>query len=250
VEVKVGEETLEGTISNVLPTIKNGIMTLQVALADPSSRLLRSNLRVDAFVVTGRRAKVLRIKKGPFADGEGPVDAFVVRGDRAYRTRIELGLAGFTQSLAAPLGIRWQAPAARGDGTWAVGISVRPDSRGQPAFLIVLPEAARFRAALERLLFDVPGPFAIVAPTNAHRSVEVQEHVQRRGLKFLALEEQVGLSDDGQFAGLDPGVAENQLLPTPVEDRTRAVKEFTARHKCRVKEIQAAAGVDEADYYK
>jgi hypothetical protein len=162
----------------------------------------------------------------------------------------ELGLAGFVKALAAPLGIRGQAPVARGDGTWAVGISVRPDSRGQPVFLIALPAAARFRAAIERLVFDVSGPFAIVAPTNAHRSVEVQEHVQRRGLKFLALEEQVGLSDDGQFAGLDPGVAENQLLPTPVEDRTRAVKEFTARHKCKVKELQAAAGVDEADYYK
>lgn len=162
----------------------------------------------------------------------------------------ELGLAGFMKALAAPLGIRWQAPAARGDSTWAVGISVRPDSRGQPAFLIVSPAPTRFRAALERLLFDVPGPFVIMAPTNAHRSVEVQEHVQRRGLKFLALEEEVGLSDDGQFAGLDPGVAEDQLLPTPVEDRPRAVKEFTARQKCKVKDIQVAAGVDEADYYK
>lgn len=109
----------------------------------------------------------------------------------------ELGLVGFTQALAAPLGIRWQAPIARGDGTWAVGTSIRPDSRGQPVFLIVLPVADRFRAAVERLLFNVPGPFVIAAPTNSHRSVEVQEHVQRRGLGFLALEDHVGLSDDG-----------------------------------------------------
>lgn len=162
----------------------------------------------------------------------------------------ELGLAGFMKAIAAPLGIRWQAPAARGDGTWAVGISVRPDSRGHPVFLIVLPEAARFRAAIERLVFDVSGPFVIVAPTNSYRTVDVQEHVQRRGLQFLALEEHVGLSDDGQFAGLDPVAAEDQLLPTAVEDRPRAVKEFTARHKCKVKDIQVAAGVDEADYYK
>ncbi len=162
----------------------------------------------------------------------------------------ELGLAGFMKALAAPLGIRWQPPAPRGDGTWAVGISVRPDSRGQPVFLIVLPAMARFRAAVERLLFDVPGPFVIVAPTNTHRSVEVQEHVQRRGLQFLALDEHVGLSDDGQFAGLNPVPAVDQLLPTPVEDRPRIVKEFTSRHKRKVKDIQIAAGVDEADYYK
>jgi hypothetical protein len=162
----------------------------------------------------------------------------------------ELGLAGFVKALAAPLGIRGQAPVARGDGTWAVGISVRPHSRGQPAFLIVLPAAARFRAALECLLFNVPGPFVIVAPTSSHRSVEVQEHVQRRGLQFIALDEHVGLSDTWQFAGLDPVAAADQLPPTAVEDRPHAVKEFTSRHKCKVKDIQVAAGVDEADYYK
>jgi hypothetical protein len=117
-------------------------------------------------------------------------------------------------------------------------------------FLIVLPAAARFRAALERLLFDVPGPFVILAPSNNHRSVEVQEHLQRRGLGFLALEDSVGLSDDGQFVALDANGGSDQILPTPVEDRPRAVKEFTVRHKCKVKDIQEAAGADEADYYK
>ncbi len=97
VAVKVGEETLDGTVSNVLPTIKNGVMTVQIALRQKSSPLLRSNLRVDAFIVTGRHARALRVKKGPFADGEGPLDAFVVRGDRAYRTRIELGLSSFEE---------------------------------------------------------------------------------------------------------------------------------------------------------
>ncbi|MCC7157659.1 MAG: hypothetical protein IT161_23975 [Bryobacterales bacterium] len=125
----------------------------------------------------------------------------------------ELGLAGFTQALATPLGIRGQTPVARGDGTWAVGISARPDSRGQPVFLIVLPTAARFRAAVERLLFDVPGPFVIVAPTGSHRSVEVQEHVQRRGLRFLALDESIGLS--GELLGGRGIHRREHLVPEP-----------------------------------
>jgi len=162
----------------------------------------------------------------------------------------ELELSGFTEALAGPVGFRWRQPTSRGDGTWSVGISVRPETRGQPVFLIVLPATARFRAALERLLFDVPGPFVILAPSNNHRSVEVQEHLQRRGLGFLALEDSVGLSDDGQFVALDANGGSDQILPTPVEDRPRAVKEFTVRHKCKVKDIQEAAGADEADYYK
>jgi HlyD family secretion protein len=95
VQVKVGDDTLDGTIAIVLPTIQNGIITLQVALADKSSRLLRSNMRVDVLVITGRKPKVLRIKRGPFADGEGGRQVFVVRGDRAIRTPVELGLAGY-----------------------------------------------------------------------------------------------------------------------------------------------------------
>lgn len=97
VAVKVGEETLEGVVATILPTIKNGIITLQVALREKSSPLLRSNLRVDAYIVTGRRARALRLKKGPFAEGEGLVDVFVIRGDRGYRTRVELGLASFDE---------------------------------------------------------------------------------------------------------------------------------------------------------
>jgi len=168
-------------------------------------------------------------------------------GDRLLH---QVNLSGFTRALAPPLGIRWQNPAVRADGTWAVGIACRRDMRGRPVFLVVLPAAARFRAAIERLLFDVPGPFVIVAPTNNHRTVEVQEHLQRRGLGFVALEDAVGLSDDRQFVALDPDGSPDQPLPTPVEDRPRTVREFTVRHKCKVKDIQVAASADEADYYK
>jgi hypothetical protein len=99
-------------------------------------------------------------------------------------------------------------------------------------------------------MFDVPGPFVILAPTNNHRSVEVQEHLQRRGLAFIALEENVGVSDDGKFVAMDSNAAADEPLPTPVEDRQRVIREFTARHTCKVKDIQLAAGADQADYYK
>ena len=95
VAVKVGDSTLDGSVANILPTIQNGIITLQVALNDKSSPLLRSNLRVDALIITGRKAKVLRLKKGPFTEGSGPLEVFVIRGNRAYRTPVELGLSSF-----------------------------------------------------------------------------------------------------------------------------------------------------------
>ena len=92
VTVKVNDDVLEGRVAAVLPTIQNGAITLHVALTDPSSPLLRSNLRVDVGIVTARKPRVVRIKRGPFATGEGVQQVFVVRGDRAVRTPVELGL--------------------------------------------------------------------------------------------------------------------------------------------------------------
>jgi len=162
----------------------------------------------------------------------------------------ELDIGGFTKQLATSLGLRWQAPARRGDSTWAIGLSERRDTRNQPVFLIVLPQSGRFQASLERLLFDVPGPFVVVAPTDRHRSVEVQERLQSRGIGFMSLEDHLAADGVGQFLALHPQEEMKNIRPTPVEDRPRVVKEFLAVHRCKVKGIQEAAGVDEADYYK
>jgi HlyD family secretion protein len=89
------EDTLAGTVSTILPKIENGIMTFRVTLADKSNALLRPNLRVDVLVVTDRRPRALRLRKGPFSEGDGFRNAFVVRGDRAVRTPITLGLVSF-----------------------------------------------------------------------------------------------------------------------------------------------------------
>ena len=84
-----------GTVSNVLPKVENGVMTIQVALANSRNPLLRFNLRVDVLIITARKSRVLRVARGPFADGAGAREAFVVRGASAVRTSVELGLASF-----------------------------------------------------------------------------------------------------------------------------------------------------------
>jgi HlyD family secretion protein len=94
VKVKINDELLDGHVAAVLPKIENGTVALRVALADPSSPLLKSNLRVDVLVATARRDGVLRIKKGPFVNSEGAHDVFVVRGDTAVRVSARFGVTG------------------------------------------------------------------------------------------------------------------------------------------------------------
>ena len=48
--------TLDGTVAAINPTVANGVITVAIALAEPSSPLLRSNLRVDVEIVTARQA--------------------------------------------------------------------------------------------------------------------------------------------------------------------------------------------------
>jgi len=162
----------------------------------------------------------------------------------------QLDIASLARVLAGPLGIRWQEPVPRGDGTWGIGVSERRDSRSHPVFLAVLPETVRFVAVVQRLLLNMAGPFVLVAPTKRHRTLEVQEMLQVRGVGFLSLEEHLLLDDAGRLTPVDPQQTGGETPVTPKEDRPRVVKEFTARNHCKVKDIQDAAGVDEADYYK
>ncbi len=95
VKVKLNETTmLDGEVARINPTVTNGVITLVVNLADKANTQLRSNLRVDVFIVTDRKAKVLRVRKGPFASGEGLRDVFVVRGDVAVKTPVRFGIVG------------------------------------------------------------------------------------------------------------------------------------------------------------
>jgi HlyD family secretion protein len=91
--IKVGEERLTGTVAAINPTVANGVITVAIALAERSSPLLRSNLRVDVEIVTARQPQTVRVRRGPFVTGEGTQQVFVVRGNRAMRQPVTFGIA-------------------------------------------------------------------------------------------------------------------------------------------------------------
>jgi len=92
--VEVAGELLEGRVTAIEPAIDRGTARFTVALDRPDHPGLRSNLRVDVWVVTEERAGVLRLRKGPFAGGGAVQQVFVIDGDRAVRTEARVGLAG------------------------------------------------------------------------------------------------------------------------------------------------------------
>jgi HlyD family secretion protein len=96
--VRINDAYLDGGITNVLPTIKDGVMTIIVGLNDKSSPLLRSNLRVDVYLVTARKGRALKVKRGPSIPGSGRQDVFVIRGDMAVKTPVVIGISSFDEA--------------------------------------------------------------------------------------------------------------------------------------------------------
>jgi HlyD family secretion protein len=94
VRVKLDDQTLDGRLTSIDPTIENGAVKFKVDLEKPRDPRLRNALRVDVLVVTDARANVLRVPKGPFAQGNGTDDVFVVEGDHAVRRRVRFGRSG------------------------------------------------------------------------------------------------------------------------------------------------------------
>ena len=94
--VLVNEQPIAGTVTNVFPTVENGVVRFSVSLDDAARAGLRPSLRVDVHVVTDRKARTLRVDRGPFVD-DASRRAFVVRGDRAFRVPLVLGLSGIDQ---------------------------------------------------------------------------------------------------------------------------------------------------------
>ncbi len=95
VTIKINDELLSGTVSVINPTIKDGVMTVGITLAEKSSPLLKSNLRVDVLIVTDRKSQALKVRKGVFAATDGIEYVFVVRGNRLVKQQVKFGISGF-----------------------------------------------------------------------------------------------------------------------------------------------------------
>ena len=89
--VNVGSEKLEGTVLNIVPSSKNGIVNFTVSLKEANHPKLRSGLKIDAYVMIGLKEDAIRIKNGSYYMGKNRYTLRVIKGDRAYRREVNLG---------------------------------------------------------------------------------------------------------------------------------------------------------------
>ena len=93
--VRVGESHLRASIANISPAINNNIVSFELRLDQKDAKVLRPNQKVDVFLVTATRTKVMRVANGPAFNGAGKQDIFVLRNGVAERRAVETGLSNF-----------------------------------------------------------------------------------------------------------------------------------------------------------
>ena len=91
VELRLPRAELSGTITDILPEVKDNTVRFRVELDDPAHEQLRPNLRAELRVITDRRADVVRVKNGPAFRGGLRQSVFVLRGEEAVRTEVRTG---------------------------------------------------------------------------------------------------------------------------------------------------------------
>ena len=94
--VKIGSEKLEGTVSNVTPLSKNGVISFTVQLNEDNNRRLRSGLKTDVYVMNAVKEDVMRIANASYYVGRGEYELFVRNSDKEIvKRKVQLGDSNF-----------------------------------------------------------------------------------------------------------------------------------------------------------
>lgn len=93
--VKIGSEKLNGTVSDVTPLSKNGVISFTVQLEENNHSRLRSGLKTDVYVMNAIKDDVLRIANGSYYVGKGEYELFVVNDDQLLKRKVQLGDSNF-----------------------------------------------------------------------------------------------------------------------------------------------------------
>jgi HlyD family secretion protein len=76
--------------------VQNNIVNFDVQLEDKANKLLRPKMKVEVYLVTDARSKVVRVSNGSGFTGVPVQDVFVLRADgKAERRTVKIGLANF-----------------------------------------------------------------------------------------------------------------------------------------------------------
>ncbi len=93
--ILINETQIRGTVSNIYPSVQNGIVSFDVRLDEQNNKMLRPNMKVDVYLVTDSHNNILRVKNGPAFKGSSVQDIFVLNNGKAEKRTVHIGMTNF-----------------------------------------------------------------------------------------------------------------------------------------------------------
>lgn len=93
--IKIGNEKLNGVVSEITPLSRNGVISFTVQLEESNHKRLRSGLKTDVYVMNAIKEDVMRIANASYYMGKGEYELFVVNGDQLLKRKVVLGDSNF-----------------------------------------------------------------------------------------------------------------------------------------------------------
>lgn len=93
--IKINDEQIRGMVTNIYPTVQNGIVSFDIRLNEQNNKLLRPNLKTDVYLVTSSKTNVMRITNGAAFKGASTQDIFVLNNNVAIRRTVHVGMTNF-----------------------------------------------------------------------------------------------------------------------------------------------------------
>jgi len=93
--ILINEMQVRGTVSNIYPSVQNGIVSFDVRLDEQNNKMLRPNMKVDVYLVTDSHSNVLRVANGPAFKGASTQNIFVLSNGKAERRTVHIGISNF-----------------------------------------------------------------------------------------------------------------------------------------------------------
>ncbi len=93
--IRINDIQLRGIVSSVSPAVNNSIVSFEIQLDEKNNKLLRPNMRVDVFLVTAIRNKVIRVTNGAAFKGADQQEIFTIEKGKAIRRNVKTGLSNF-----------------------------------------------------------------------------------------------------------------------------------------------------------
>jgi HlyD family secretion protein len=93
--IKIIDSTIQGSVSNINPSVQNSVVSFDVSIDQKTNVQLRPNMKVEVYLITATQNNVMRVKNGAAFKGGATQDIFVLTNGKAVRKTVNIGLSNF-----------------------------------------------------------------------------------------------------------------------------------------------------------